>query len=292
MVYFLTNKILKNYIYDVSEYVYSNNSGKQYGHGIALELLEINYPYYILYNSDKNLDIRLITDCNDVTDTDVVIFYNCSNNIAKNKIDFKRPYKKIQIVTDQPLVEGCDSYISYDPTVLLIDNSRRWYHVMYPMPIGLKKCKPVWPPEKVVTISPGHMTIDNRVKYDIIDDSFANNGDEDILFHVRKKLTYNHDIGLSSRMKFPSHKTANRLYQSWYCNVPGVFSTNPAMDYIRQSEYDFLEANCIEELDYNINRLQTDEKLFMKMVNNCKLRENENSHSVIVDQWLNILNEL
>jgi len=293
MVHFLTNKIIPNYLTDKSFYTYNNPSDTAHGRGVSLELLEVNYPYWILYNHGVD-NISISTVCDNVKEEDVVIFYNCTNNISKHKLDFTKPYKKIQIVTDRPAIKGCDGYICYDPSIVERDLSRDWYHVLYPMPIGLKKCKPSWPPVNITCISPDNVTVDPIIvksdKYNIISDSYVNNGDEDVLFHIRKKLTFNECHGIQSRLKFPSHKTANRLYQSWTCNAPGIFSSNTAMEYIRESEYDYMIADTYDELNECVEQLCKDKDLFVNMIKNCYMRENENNFLKIVNQWLAVLN--
>lgn len=289
MVYFLTHSILDNYRNKSAPYIYSENESSIFNRGRNLEALEINYPFWILYNNGIS-NIKLITSCEDITDSDVVVFYNCNDNRIADLLDFSRDYIKIQIVTDQPIIEGCSSYICYDESVVYKDTSRLWHHVMYPLPIGLKKCNPSWPPKQISCISPDKITIDNSIynTYNIIDNSYVNRGDEDILFHIRAPVTFNPHVGLSTRMKFPSHKTANRLYQSWYCNVPSILSSNPAMEFIRESELDFLRASNVDELHVCVNELQHDKDLFYSMIDNCKRRADENCYSVIVDQWLRI----
>ena len=291
MVYFLTNICLPNYQKDNTAYKYSHIT-PAYGRGVALELLEVNYAYWILHNNGID-NIRLVSSCNDVQDDDVVIFYNCTNNIARSKLDFHKSYKKIQIVTDQPVVDNCDGYVCYDPSIISRDVDREWFHVMYPLPVGLKKCKPTWPPTNITCISPDAVTLLSQVldikDVNIITDSYVNTGSEHVMFHLRKKLTFDESRGMQTRMKFPSHKTANRLYQSWFCNIPGIFSSNSAMDHIRHSEFDFLEANNLDELRYQINRLVTDKRLYFNMVDNCIERQNENNYNTITKQWRDII---
>ena len=110
------------------------------------------------------------------------------------------------------------------------------------------------------------------------------------MFHIRQKITYIPSEGLKSRMRFPSHKTPNRLYQSWYCNVPGIFSSNTSMDWIRKSELDFLEANSLDELDECVNRLINDKGLYNSMIQNCYKRQDENTYEEIVHQWQLVFN--
>ena len=138
MVYFYTKIKLNNYIDSPEDYVYQK-SQTQYGFGIHLELLETNYPYYILKNYGID-NIELVDTLDHVKPNDLVIFYNCCENKAKLQLEAKECIK-IQIVTDTPIIHGCDGYIAYDPSVLqdeLCDQSRYsrvWWHVMYPMPI-------------------------------------------------------------------------------------------------------------------------------------------------------------
>jgi len=289
MVYFLTKIKLENYLTDPRSYTFQQH-GFQYGFGIQLELLETNFPYYILKNASVK-GISLTDNISQINPDDLVVFYNCCENKAVEQLDGIE-CKRIQIVTDTPIIPNCDGYVSYDPSIPHRDKntSRQWFHVLYPMPIGLKKCKPSWPPTNISTISPGKMTTQRDVpsQYNIIDDSYCNRGDEDVLFHVRKKITYNHKSGIVSRMKFPSHKTANRLYQSWYCNTPGIFSSNTAMDHIRETEFDFLMANDIDELNEQVTRLKTDRDLFQSMVDVCIRRQNENNYARITSQWLDV----
>jgi len=294
MVYFLANNILPNYTLDNTLYKYNKSSNSAYGRGVALELLEINHAYWILHNNNVS-EINITTSCDMLEPSDTLIFYNCSNNIAWEKIQSSpnNNFKKIQIVTDQPIIDGCDAYICYDPSIVDRDLDREWFHVLYPLPIGLNKCEPSWPPVNIACIAPDLITVDKTIlkneQFTFIDDSYANRGDEHVLFHIRKSITFNESKGLVSRMKFPSHKTANRLYQSWFCNIPAILSPNPAMQYIKQSDLDFLEAHTNDELLYQVDCLVNDKDLYFAMVDNCKKRENEHNHNIIVSQWKQVL---
>lgn len=283
MIYFLTDKKISNYKNDTVPYTYNSDTRN-------LELLETCYPFWILYNAGVR-DIKLITDYNIPKADDIVIFYNSSSN----NIKINPSYRNVQIVTDTPLIEGCDAYVCYDPSIICRDLKHRWFHVMYPMPIGLKRCQPQWPPKVISCVSPKNITLDSGIKkcdYRIVTDSWCNIGDEHIMFHIRQKVTYIPSQGLKSRMRFPSHKTPNRLYQAWYCNVPGIFSSNTAMNFLRKSDLDFLEANSVGELNDCVDRLINDKQLYNDMVNNCHQRQNENTYEHIVSQWHQVFNEL
>ena len=288
MVYFVEEKKLNNYLFTPEDYIYNKTLGVG-----ALQRLEVNYPFWILFNSGV-VDIKLISpkEIPKKNYNDVIVFYGGHESIVDPRI-LESKARKIQIVTDTPIIEACDAYITYDPSVVERDSFRRWFHVMYPLPIGIKRCNPSWPPENICCISPESASVKElkyKKEYNFIEDSYSNKGDEDVFFHIRTDITKNliHK-GISSRMKFPSHKTANRLFQAWFCGVPSVLSSNPAMEYIKSSEYDFLEAKDLESLNYQIERLRGDRELFYKMKNNSDKRSKENSYRNITDQWIKVI---
>jgi hypothetical protein len=293
MIYFVTDSLLPNYIDDVTPYKYPIN-GCFYG--VSLRSLETCYPYYILKNSGCDLEIQLITYdmLNMVNVNDVIVFYrdkHYSDEYIINQINCTL----VQIVTDTPVIDNVDMYITYDPSVIERDVSRRWWHVLYPLPIGLVKIKPTWPPTNITCVSPDMYTSSKQErsdKYTYITNSYHNTGNEHIFFHLRDSIIKHDDLSLDNRMKFPSHKTANRLYQSWYAGAPGIFTPNPAMEYIKKTQYDYLSATTIEELEHNVNRLKNDKDLYHHMVSICRARADENSHDVIYKQWVSVLEEL
>ena len=292
MIYFITEKIIPNYKDDTTCYTFMNNMLKV---GESLKYIETCYPYYILKNNNHDINIKLITfnDLHLIKKSDWLVFYLNTHHTSSEIIE-TLDCNKIQIVTDTPLINGMDIYITYDPSILE-DKRYTWHHVMYPQPIGMTKCKPMWPPECITCISPANYTIQSGEypeDYKFIIDSYHNTGAEHVLFHIREKIIMSHDIGLSSRLKYPSHKTANRLYQSWFCNIPGIFTANPAMKYIKRSDYDFIEVNDIDSLIYSVQRLKKDKNLYNKMVQNCIARENENTYCNINKQWISLLRQL
>tara|TARA_B100002019_G_scaffold198379_1_gene171880 strand:+ start:457 stop:1341 length:885 start_codon:yes stop_codon:yes gene_type:complete len=293
MIYFVTDNLIPNYIDDVRPYKYPTDKSF---YGDALCSLETCYPYYILKNNKCNYDIQLITYkmLNIVDKDDTLIFY-LNKNYTDASIISQIECKSVQIVTDTPVIDNIDMYITYDPSVIEKDTTRCWRHVLYPLPIGFIKSKPTWPPTNITCISPDMYTSSKQErsdKYTYVTDSYHNTGDEHILFHLRDPVIKHDSLSINKRMKFPSHKTANRLYQSWYAGVPGIFTPNPAMEYIRKSPYDYLSATTIEELEHNVNRLKNDEELYNHMTSICRSRADENNHDVIYKQWMLILEEL
>lgn len=293
MIYFLTDKKIPNYR-DCSDcYLFQS---KTLSRKEVLGYLETCYPYYILKNNDCPADIQLITmgESHKIKPNDWLVFY-INSHYDSPKIIQQLNCKKIQIVTDTPIIKGIDIYITYDPSIYHKDKKFNWHHVMYPMPIGLKTCKPSWPPENIVCISPLKYTCADLLygkNYSFIQDSFHNNGNEDVLFHIREPLPMYHDVGIKSRLKYPSHKTANRLYQSWFCKAPGIYSPNPAMSFIRQSKYDFLEAKNLDQLDEAVQLLKKDKSFFNKMLEVCEQRKEENTYQNIYKQWMQLIKSL
>lgn len=293
MIYFATDKRIPNYLHDTRPYKYPTDNSF---YGIGLSCLETCYPYHILRNKDCDIHIELITyeELYRVGKSDTLIFYMNTHYTDVNIVN-NLNCRLVQIVTDTPIIDGVDMYITYDPSVVAADSKRNWKHVLYPLPIGLVKCKPSWPPTNITCVSPNMYTT-SKLTYDndltFVTDSYHNTGDEHILFHIRDNIVKHDNLPVSQRMKFPSHKTANRLYQSWYAGVPGIFTSNPAMEHIRDHPYDYLIANDLQELRHNINRLRTDEGLYSHMVNICRSRSEENNHDVIYKQWMSVLTEL
>jgi hypothetical protein len=71
--------------------------------------------------------------------------------------------------------------------------------------------------------------------------------------------------------------------------VPGIFSNHPSMTYIKQSEYDYLEANNREEFVDKCRLLKTNNEYYKQMIQNCDKRRNEFNNSLIIDQINNII---
>ena len=131
MVYFVEKKRLNNYLSTPEDYMYNKSLGLE-----ALQRLEVNYPFWILVNSGV-VGVKLISpreiprkNCDDV-----IVFYGGHESIVDPRI-MESKAKKVQIVTDTPIIDGCDAYIAYDPSVVERDSSRKWFHVMYPLPVS------------------------------------------------------------------------------------------------------------------------------------------------------------
>jgi hypothetical protein len=301
---FLCDENIPNYIYYPEKYNYI--TGK---HSATA------YYYWILKNFGFD-NIFLVSEYDCLDDYDLVIFHydnaNCINVLKK--------YKTMQIVTDRPQVPNIDLYACCNLSVFnyilntdLIQHmgvglknvlSGKLTYIPYPMTLNYKKCKASWPPKIY------HFTGDSRTLLDgISSDVFVNHmknkgvnlrfnfktdetyGDEDVYFCVRRKTSYfsNKANGNNVDTKF-GQITANRLYQSWKMGTPLIISPTSAMGAIYKSEYDFLIAGDLNELEYQSLRLLNDENLFKKMIENGNKRKDEHNNYTIVKHFVKAFN--
>ena len=130
MIYFLTDRVFNNYTTHPEEYkpiilgkyVYAANMS------------------WILFNNGMS-NVKQTTTDEHLTSDDVLFFhYDLRETVLKSK---NKSYKKVQILADRPFVDGCDLYAVYD--LSLVDNKKNFY-LDEPMPVGLRKCNPLWPP--------------------------------------------------------------------------------------------------------------------------------------------------
>lgn len=283
MIIFLTGKKLRNYKTHPEDYNYNDIDRHR-----VLDYIETNFPYWLLLNN--NTPVRLIdnTELHIIKPNDVVIFHNSPYSITNEFLSIK--CKKIQIVTDKPVIEGCESYVCYDPTIISKDMMRVWDHVLYPLPIGYKKCTPQWPIKNISCMStPSTNACNIEILRKIFinlnithqTESYLNTGDEHLFFHLRPIL--------SISMKLPSHKTANRVYQSWYANIPAILTPNAAISNIAENGKDYLAAYNMNHIIQHIRDIIKNESMYYKLCDRCNERENENNHDVILKQWVSAL---
>ena len=97
--------------------------------------------------------------------------------------------------------------------------------------------------------------------------------------HISTKVLHNNIDG------YYGHKHPGRAYQAWYMNVPSIFETNTAMASVKKSQYDFLEANSVEEFRDSVLRLRDDKDLFFKMISQAKSREAEGSYLNLINYF-------
>jgi len=283
---FLTDADLPNYSDNSSFYKYRNAplsfSGKY---------IHSNYVYWILKNN-KVKNIKLIKNDDNIKPDDILFFHYT----YKDKVNFKKDYVKLQIVSDKPRIEGVNGYCVYDPS-----NKKENEYILYdPLPLGLNIKKATFSPKNFHCNTAVHWvpkylkTLDEFKKLDI-NITFEHNRhvtvtDFDTFFFLRDVscLEEKNDDG-TNKHNIVLFKNATRLFQSWHMEVPSIFSNHTAMSYVRKSELDYLEANTKEEFIDCCLRLKNDKDLFYSMIENCRKRKSEFSNQTMILQIDEIL---
>jgi len=276
------------------------------------------YYFWILFNGGID-NISLVTDPLDLHKFDVVIFHYDNRNVIENL-----NCKKIQVVTDRPVVEGCDAYIVanqtftkqiLDSSVIMrygientlntwINTNKKYYFIHYPPTFGVKQCNAQWPPTKFKYVGREHTNITDirtphfiqecaKHKIDLIFDyaNDANDGTEDVYFCVRGVRGRSKATGKDNNSGKYGHRTANRLYQAWYTRMPGIFNNSPEMAAIKSSNLDYLTANSAQEFLHNAIKLREDRDLYFAMIDNGIKKDIINpyaNYSIVVNQWLEL----
>lgn len=302
---FLCDIPLSNYLTNPEEYAYLHGRHSSTG-----------YYYWILKNANVD-NVSMVGPGDDLTKFDVIVFHYDN----KEYIDHGA-YKTIQVVTDRPCVKGCDLYIAANENITSprlsresitrygienttntwIDNKDQWVFIHYPPTHNIKKCDPMWPPVNYKFVGRRHTLIHELSDSKYIDDMKAlginiiidndndnNVGDEHVYFCIRPVTARSKSTGLDNNSGRYGHKTANRLYQTWYMEVPGIFNASPEMMKLRDDELDFLIANDVDEFTTQAIRLREDKELYYNMVERCKKRQQNNPYadmSIVVNQWI------
>jgi hypothetical protein len=153
MNYFITKTPLPNYKIHPELYAnYKSFKGKD---------VYSSYIYWILKNNGVQ-SIKLADNINSCSKEDNVFFHY--DNLKY--FDISKFNKKIQFVSDKPVVDGCDIYLSNDLSACL-EEGREYkfeilpgvcikrfpdYKFLYfpePLPVGLKKCNVFHPPRNI-----------------------------------------------------------------------------------------------------------------------------------------------
>lgn len=298
-LYFLSPDDISNYKTDIKRYTHEPLLGK---HCTTV------YTYWILKN--RGYDVSKIGHGNDAP-AGAPIFFHYDD---KHLIDTDRN-AGIQFVSDRPIVEGCDVYISCNRSLITpkyntdlinkhgIENylckwvDERWIYAPHPFPQGIVECDPVWPPTVF-----GYYGREHTLINDINSDSFVekmkshdihlqfskydhNKGNEHVTFCIRDHTHVSSTVNENNIDSVHGHKHAGRLFQTWYMGIPGIFETNSAMLWYRKSNYDFLIADTIDEFEEACIRLKNDKSLYMKMVQRC----NEMAGTGVNDEYVKLL---
>jgi len=296
---------LPNYLYNPNLYKYLHGRHSATG-----------YYYWILKNHGLNVYLNH-------PNPDVIIFHYDNRNEIKS---FN--CKKIQIVTDRPMVEGCDFYIAANQSFFnkvtdfnlisrygientlntWVKNKEKWRFIHYPPTFGVKECNPSFPVVNFKFVGRNHTNIKDlydpvfinkciKLGINLIFDfeNDANDGTEDVYFCIRNVKDIGKMTGKDNNSGKYGHRTANRLYQAWKMRTPAIFNNSPEMAAIRTSEYDFLIANTTEEFIEQALRLKTDKNLFDNMISHAIMMDKINPYvnmTIVVDQWKEIFEEL
>jgi len=283
---FLTDSDLPNYLDNSAYYKFRNPplsfSGKY---------IHSNYVYWILKNYGVK-NVKILKSDEDIRPGDILLFhYN-----YVDKIDFKKDYVKLQIVSDKPRIENIDGYCCYDPT----DLKENEYLLYDPLPVGLSTKSAQYKPTRfhcntAIHWLPDYLKCTKKYTSKNINISFEHNrhfsfSDFDIFFFLRNTacLSELNDDG-TKKHNIILYKNATRLFQAWHMEVPSIFSAHSAMSYVRKSELDYLEANTEEEFISCCERLQNDKSLFYGMIENAKIRKKEFTNETMINQIDSIL---
>jgi len=315
MIYFPTNNLLPNYREFPSLYNhYSLLKGKD---------VYSSYIYWILKNNCIQ-NIKLV-DKIDTTKKNDIIFFHFDNLKCFN---FNSRAKKVQFVSDRPLVNGCQLYLTSDHTVCSDYNKKNFLPYVEPsilsksylvemtffpepLPVGLRKCKVNYPPKKAVcmglydnvdrellqlieeknmffstfkiTKKIKNINFIKNIKFELYNECNNNKGDEDIFFFIRNK---------ESGYNYAGYKHPNRLFISFYCNVPGFYYGEKVICANRKSEYDFIEVSSTSEFIYKLDNYISNENLFLNILKQIKSREDENNEQLVVKTFNKIIQQL
>lgn len=297
-------------IHFLSEYYvcnYKEEMNNEYS-GFALgKTTHSSYYYWILKNLGVR-DINLCLNINDIHDNDIVFFY-CENyeNSPPYKFSNLKYLKnviKIQMMGDVDKIDWADGYLINDMSY--INESERMFFIDFPLPSNIKRFDAQYPPRKFGTccqrwnLNPHfykkkYINKFKELNIDIIYEHETNyiRDPIDVFFFLRNKkhhLYINHDGSKLHPVK--GFKHSNRLYQSFYMNVPALLNIETSLTCIRKSEYDFLEINSVDDFIDKSIFLKNNEDFFHKMILNCKMRSEEHSHLKIKNQFEYILSKL
>jgi len=315
MIYFPTKTPLPNYKDFPSLYNhYSTFKGRD---------VYSSYIYWILKNHGIK-EIKLVDTIKKTERSDFIFFH--FDNLKQ--FDFNTSARKVQFISDRPLVSGCSMYLTSDHTVcsghvksgtssaFSILNKTYSVEMTFfpePLPCGLKKCKVNYPPKKAVCmglydnvdkdllriieekndlfesyvschkISKKNIEIIKNIKFELYNETNNNKGDEDIFFFIRNK---------ESGYNYAGYKHPNRLFISFFCNVPGFYHGENVINANKKSEYDFIEINTVFDFITKLSLYISNEKLFLNILNQIKSREKENSEEDVVSSFKKIIQQL
>jgi hypothetical protein len=87
-------------------------------------------------------------------------------------------------------------------------------------------------------------------------------------------------------------KPASKLVNSWIAGVPIILSSEPAYRAIRQSDFDYLEANNLQELLRCVDNLTSNGELYTQILNNAEIRRKEYTLENVVKSWVDFFESI
>lgn len=84
-------------------------------------------------------------------------------------------------------------------------------------------------------------------------------------------------------------KPASKLVNAWHAGVPIILGRESAYQFLRQSEFDYLEADSITDLISALKRLRDDKELRHAIIENGFVRAETTQPAKLVVQWRDFL---
>jgi hypothetical protein len=297
-IYFLAKQIGKNYL-DCKD-SYSRLCNGNFHH--------IVYSYWVLKNNlnDTKYNIQLVDRLPDIVlPKDIIIFHYETADI----IDLRKGIY-VQDIGDKPKVEGIEYFITHNKQ----SEDNNHFFVNFALPANIKKFTPNKIPKNFTCLGSEHSINKEILKPSfingckdygidlkfIIDKNFVDIETDVFVFLRDKNLSKLkkddgsplHPSSIWSPIKGNTHRHANRLYQAWYMNTPLIHNRESPIEFLIKSEYDVLFAETPKEIFQKMLFLKKNLNFYFKMIENCKAREGENNHLVIVDQYKKMFNSL
>lgn len=297
-IYFLAKDIGKNYLQDPD--AYSRLCNGSFNH--------IVYYYWILKNNlrDENYNFFLVDELpKSINKKDIVIFYYDTSE----RVNFSN-CTTVQSIGDKQIVKSAEYFITHNISM----TNKNTFFIHLPLPYNIKKQAPNFPPKTFIGVGALHsfnkeitttkfkehckgigidftLITDKNYPYKNLD-VFVFLRDINLPNYKNTDGTPLHPASIWSPFNGNTHRHANRLYQAWYMNTPLIHNKESSIENIVKSKYDILYAETPRELIMQMLFLRKNKDFFYSMVDNCRKREAENSHSVIVNQFLEMFNNI
>lgn len=236
---------------------YSNYNIKFVSSGISGEICVYHYNYaHVKYGVHKSYSVVVRADRPPVNLADISIEQNPSIKITKS----------VKYIPHWP-----------QPGIISRDSSRK-NHVHKVAYVGSSQYIPSYiKNDKFLE----HLSKKNIDFIYMVDGNWLNYKDVDVLIAVR-------DVPESVL----ATKPASKLVNSWIAGVPIILGSESAYRAIRQSDFDYLEANNLEELLLCIDMLASNSDLYVKILKNAETRRKEYALANVVKIWIDFFESI